>query len=169
MAHHTHPAPSLVTFRTPVRCPTAAYLAGTSGQSGLVFNVPNGIDLEPVKYLRLQVTYSGQEPGTRLFGFVGGVPGTSDGVIVESVGRAPIANPDVPQGMSYFYEDWQIFPNPDWEQVVIDMFPGTFIDQVVIDTISIPEATTLGLIAVGLISITGIRRKRTLGMKGTSV
>jgi len=125
------------------------YSGGPSAPpGGLAFNVPNWYDQEPLKILRLQVTYSGEEPGTRLFAFIGGVPGTSTGVTVEPVGRVADSDPSLPPGMSYFYEDWRILPNPDWEQVVIDVPSGTFIDQVVIDTISFPEPSSFGLLAV---------------------
>ena len=113
-----------------------AYRGGPTGDGILVFNVPNWIDEEPFKRLRLQVTYAGPAPGSLVIGFLG-VPGTSSGVTVLRVDRLDIPTSNMlPPGMSYFSEDWQIMPNPDWEQVALFLHEGTVVDQVVIDTIS---------------------------------
>ncbi|MCG8457851.1 MAG: hypothetical protein MI919_16365 [Holophagales bacterium] len=113
------------------------YRGGPGGDGGIVFNVPNWIDQEPEKRLRLQITYRGVEPPTAVFGFLG-VPGTSDGVEELFVERRAATDPSLPPGASYFFEDWKMFPNPDWEQVVVFLPEGSFVDQVVIDTVSGP-------------------------------
>lgn len=113
------------------------YRGGPEGDGGLVFNVPNWIDTEPEKRLRLQVTYRGGPPPTAVFGFLG-VPGSSDGVTGGLARRVPDTDPSLPNNSAYFYEDWLLYPNPDWEQVVVFVPTGTFVDQVVIDTISGP-------------------------------
>ena len=113
------------------------YVGGQDGTGVLVCNVPNWIDTEPEKRLRLQVTYRGTEPGTLVIGFLG-VPGSSEDVDEFVLARTDDTDPQLPNGFSYFYEDWKLFPNPDWEQVVIFVPASTFIDQVVIDTISGP-------------------------------
>ena len=116
------------------------YRGGPGDDGILVFNVPNWIDTEPYKQLRLQVTYSGPPPETLVIGFLG-VPGSSDGVTELRADRLDVASSNqLPAGMSYFYEDWLLLPNPDWEQVVLFLRAGTVIDQVVIDTISGPDA-----------------------------
>jgi hypothetical protein len=97
--------------------------------------VPNWIDTEPEKQLRIQVTYAGPVPATAVFGFLG-VPGSPDGVDVVPFGVVPDTDPGLPTGMSYFYADWRIYPNPDWEQVVVFVPQACFIDQLVIDTVS---------------------------------
>lgn len=113
-----------------------AYRGGPAGDGVLVFNVPNWIDMEPYKRLRLQVTYTGPAPTTLVIGFLG-VPGSADGVTELLVDRLDVASSNMlPPGMSYFMEDWQIMPNPDWEQVALFFQAGTIVDQVVIDTIS---------------------------------
>ncbi len=132
------PHPSGATFNDVAWTSTSngGYLGGPAGDGILVFNVPNWIDEEPVKRLRLQVTYSGPPPSTLVIGFLG-VPGTADGVVEFKVDRLDVASAvQLPVGMSYFLEDWQIHPNPDWEQVALFLEEGTFVDQVVIDTIS---------------------------------
>ena len=125
------------------------YRGGPKGDGGLVFNVPNWIDTEPEKRLRLQVTYVGGAPPTAVFGFLG-VPGSSDSVTETLARRVSDTDPMLPPNSAYFYEDWLLYPNPDWEQVVIFVPTGTFVDQVVIDTISGPLTGPFLLFADGL-------------------
>ena len=121
----------------------------------LSFNVPNWIDLEPIKFLRLQVTYTGPTPTTQVTGFLG-APGDSALVSEILVNTVPgtIGN------SLYFYQDWELRPNPDWEQVALLLQPGTFIDQVVIDTISTPEPSTITLVAIGVLALGRVARRR---------
>lgn len=111
------------------------YLGGPAGTGAIACNVPNWIDTEPEKQLRVQVTYSGTRPTTAIFGFLG-VPGTSSTVTEVFVRRVADTSPDLPPGASYYFEDWRVFPNPDWEQVVVFLPAGTFLHQLVIDSIS---------------------------------
>jgi hypothetical protein len=130
---------------------------------GLVFNVPNWIDQEPLKRLRVQVTYQGPAPSTTVFGFLG-VPGSSDNVTETFIGRVTATSPSLPAGMSYFYDDWECRPNPDWEQVVINVDEGTFVDQVVIDSVSyVPEPAGVALGLGGLAGLAWARGRRRRG------
>ena len=114
------------------------YVGGPLGDGAIAFNVPNWIDNEPSKILRIQVTYTGNQPTTAVFPSLG-VPGSGGGITAIRVDRVDIpSSPDLPAGTSYFYEDWQITPNPDWEQVVLFLANQSFVDQVVIDTVSGP-------------------------------
>lgn len=47
-----------------------------------------------------------------------------------------------------YYEDWEIDGTPDRMRVSID-FTGTSVDQVLIDTIAVPEPATLALLSLG--------------------
>jgi hypothetical protein len=130
---------------------------GSPGVRGLVFNVPNGIDTEPLKLLRVHFTYQGPAPTTEMIGALG-VPGSSDGVTETFVGRVTATSPTLPAGMSYFYDDWRAQPNPDWEQVVIYFSENTFVDQVVIDSVSfVPEPSAA---ALGVTALAGVRLLR---------
>jgi hypothetical protein len=132
----------------------------SSVDRGLVFNVPNWIDTEPLKRVRIQVTYQGPAPSTEVIGALG-VPGSSDNVTEVFIGRTPGTSPNLPAGMSYFYDDWEVRPNPDWEQVVIRMQENTFVDQVVIDTVSyVPEPSAAVLAILGFVGWRSGRRRR---------
>ena len=109
---------------------------GIAGAGTIACNIPNWHDNEPVKRQRVQVTYKGPKPSIREFCFLG-VPGSSD-LVTETL-VAEVADTTLGllgSGGSYFYQDWECRPNPDWEQVVVDIPSGTVIDQLVIDTIS---------------------------------
>lgn len=132
-----------------------------TAQRGITFNVPNWIDQEPLKLLRIQITYQGPAPTTTVFGFLG-VPGATDAVTEQLAAHVEIPlPPNLPPGTAYFYDDWAIQPNPDWEQVVIFMSEGTFVDQVVIDSISfVPEPSSVALLALGLGGLVLARGRR---------
>ena len=124
------------------------------GGAGIAFKVQNWEDLLPEKWLRIQVTYIDQ------LGF--GMP-TIDEVLGYEEPSPP--NPAY-QGMfmggfsqppNYWYEDWIILPNPDWDYITLHVPEGTILDQVVIDTISIPAPATAALLGIGLLA--GRRRR----------
>jgi hypothetical protein len=117
------------------------------------FYMPNFVDPLPQKLMRIQVTYSNPEP------FVAGMQ-IFDPII--GVIAQPVANvsgtPNNPAADGYFYEDWEIAPNPDYEIVDIYVPTGSLLHQVVIDTVSLPEPATMTLLAVGALAM--IRRRR---------
>ena len=125
------------------------------------FFMPNFIDPLPVKHLRIQVTYFGNDllfpKITSIAGHDSMPPGDVQGIFKDHV----VDNALTP-GALYFYEDWIMFPNPDWE--VIDIFvPDTVqLQEVVIDTIStvpIPSAIILFASALGGLGFLGRRKK----------
>ena len=113
-------------------------LATNPGGSSIAFNLPNYIDPLPEKWIRIQITYTGTVS-------VAEVLGTDNGVLVPGV---PVSQGGV-TGQRWF--DYHIFPNPDWEQIVLFATEGSVIDQVYIDTISIPApAGVLAIAGMGL-------------------
>jgi len=56
---------------------------------------------------------------------------------------------------------WRIEPNPTHEQIIIGSLPqfGAVIDQVVVDTICIPEPVSLVLLGLGGLALMGRRRQ----------
>ena len=115
-------------------------------------NAQNWVDDEPLKLLRVQMTYSGIAPDV-FFGIgeeLAGTPGAFD-VLGMEVGMFD-------DGRNY-YEDWTFAPNPDWEQMQVFVSFGTTIDQVDFDSISIPEPASACLFGLaGWFAV--IRRKR---------
>jgi hypothetical protein len=115
---------------------------------GMRFRVDNVIDHEPIKHLWVQVTHS---PGLTMFidpmaSFNLPATGSTPGPVLISV-LSPINT----------LFQWDMFPNPPWEDFTLHVTGTGEIDQVVVDTIStgIPEPTTfvvygLVLMAVGI-------------------
>ncbi len=118
---------------------------GQGGQNSfLVFSIPNYVDFEPFKLIRVQIN------------------GVWDPVTPPTVG--PIFALDNELGPNvqvvfdgsqetfpgfHRWEDWRIFPNPDFEEIFIQLPGDSFVNQVVIETTSIPEPASLSLLALG--------------------
>ncbi|MEX2113103.1 MAG: PEP-CTERM sorting domain-containing protein [Pirellulales bacterium] len=119
----------------------------------IYFEVDNVVDLEPVKHMWVQVTHT---PGLAL-----GI----DPLFAENFsvfGSTPGSISMIPHGPTSTIFFWDIFPNPAAEVFTLHVFSTGEIDQIVVDTISIPEPSTLALAAFGLIGLAawGWRRKR---------
>jgi hypothetical protein len=116
--------------------------------------IPNFIDQEPIKYLRMQLTWTGtaQLPLNILSNaFDAGNP-----VAGILTGTSPVVI--TPVGY-YQYYDFQYQPNPDFEEIHIHLPPDASITQVVVDSVStIPEPATMSLLALGGLAL--LRRKR---------
>ncbi len=130
---HTHDVYSnLVWMEDPDDPQDGIVYAGPEGGQ-LAFYLVNWIDDYQFKHLWIQITYGGA-----------GVPFVS-----EVVGPNPFTNDWIdptygaPGGLGPFEVDpnhrveyWVLMPNPDREYIYIDLPPDTWIDQVVIDTVS---------------------------------
>lgn len=105
-----------------------------------VFEVPLYADLEmPKTLVRLQYGggfQNGTYWDTQLEGFDG-----EDVVPVKRVFRSPIDG-------TIFHEDWEFEGSPDRIRLSID-FKETSVDQVLIDTIAVPEPKNLGMLLLG--------------------
>lgn len=121
------------------------------GGGVLAFKVQNWIDLEIEKLLRIQVTHQGAPPNIiGMTGFFG--TQESDGVFLDGEFVDD----------QRFYEDWSIRPNPWWEIIEVSVPFGTVLDQVVIDTISIPAPGVAPLFALA-VAVPSLRRRRGAG------
>ena len=132
--------------------------------ASFVANVANWVDWLPEKQLRVQVTYTDGGNGapvlTGVFGIEVAAPNGS-----LPPGSLQVETPGIPMGGLnamgfqglYFYEDWIILPNPDWEAIEFDLPMGTIVNQIVIDTISVPEPAGLGWVGLVLLAV---RKKR---------
>ena len=54
-----------------------------------------------------------------------------------------------PAGTVYLAEMWRLSPNPDWETINIWVTTTMSVDQIVVDTISVPEPAALLLLGLG--------------------
>ncbi len=118
------------------------------GDGGWLFNqenlitidLDNIVDFEPVKFVRVQIMYSSSLPGTP--------PPSTDawwGQDNEVGTDLQIDLVDVIQhGDNVIEELWTIQPNPDFERFDVVVPLGVYIDQIVVDTISIPWPNFLG-------------------------
>ncbi len=126
-----------------------------------VANVVNWIDEEPWKLLRIQVTYvdtlsNGPPIITDALGYDVPVGGPYVGGLFGEFGPIVLGLDPLTE---YYYEDWFIEPNPDWEQIQFILPMGTIVEQIVIDTVSVPEPATMSLLALGGLAVLRRRRK----------
>ena len=134
---------------------------GGIGDGKLNFRLSNWIDTEPLKILQMQITYDrGTGSGSP---FIDDIipfdPLGIDSITQISVTDAPI--PLDPGGRWHRVETWEIEPNPDFESVSVVVPEGVIVDQIIFDTIStVPEPTSLSLLALGGLMITRRRRRR---------
>lgn len=109
---------------------------------------PNWEDQEPWKFIRIQFTFDGPPPvvvqGT---GFIGAVPFPAN-----PLGPPVVVDP------RHYYQDFIILPNPWWEVFVVEVPPGTVLDEIYFDTISIPSPGAWALAA--LAGVVAWRRRR---------
>ncbi|MDP6545503.1 MAG: PEP-CTERM sorting domain-containing protein [Phycisphaerae bacterium] len=116
------------------------------------FQIENWIDTEPMKFLRIQVTYGGPVPS---ISSIWAHHATDPSVDIVPTGITPFS-------LNHILFEYELFPNPDFELFVLEVPPGGSIDQVVVDTISIPEPATLSLLALGGLAALRRRRRRTV-------
>lgn len=140
------------------------YLGGALGTGGgtLNFRVGNWIDTEPLKIIRMQMTYdpgpAGLAPAiTNVIPFDANDPITS----VAPVGLVDTPIAGDPSGRRHLLETWEIKPNPDFESIQVFVPEGVVVDQVVIDTIStVPEPGSVALLMMGVAgAVVTVRRR----------
>jgi len=129
------------------------------GRDGsLAINAINWVDEEPEKLIRVQITYIGLAPtvtganGYEYDLYHGGGLSTTDLGWFQ-------ADPTVNVDPNHLYSDIMMWPNPDWEQIVVDVPMGTIIDEIVVDSISIPEPSAIVMMLATGGGIVFIRRK----------
>ena len=127
-------------------------IANTNRNASFAINAINWVDEEPDKSIRIQITYIGQQAptvsganGYWYNDYHGLTPPTS----TTDLGFFP-ADATVNVDPNHLFNDIEMQPNPDWEQIVVNVPQGTVVDEVVLDSISIPEPRVLVLLlAVG--------------------
>ena len=133
---------------------------GDVGGGNILFSIPNRPDDRPVKHLHIQISGI-WEPGfvpviDDLFGTIINDPPEDDehplGVFIGS----DETNPGF-----HRWEDWDIYPNPDFENLSLFIPEGAFVNQVVIDTISaVPLPPAVVLFGSALVGLVGMARRK---------
>ena len=124
--------------------------------SSMALWIPNWIDNELTKFLRIQFTYDGAPPLIGAFGPIVGGFGSDPLTTVPGIPSAPVF-----VDARHYYQDWTILPNPHWERIVFPIPEGTRIDEIVVDTISftIPEPSSALLLVLAVAGMMAWRRR----------
>ncbi|KKM01895.1 hypothetical protein LCGC14_1789840 [marine sediment metagenome] len=123
------------------------WTAGT-GPFSMEFELGNWVDDEPVKFMRIQVTFAGSAPTVTSLGAIN----DGDFVLGVHVGTTAFS-------ATHVLFEYEFHPNPDFELLTLEIPAGSSIDQVVVDTISMPEPATLALLAIGVLAALRPRRR----------
>jgi hypothetical protein len=111
----------------------------------------NVVDLEPFKYIRVQVTHT---PGLPIA--IDPMPAANFGATGSVVVAPPVFVPVDPTHSLFI---WDMSPNPPFEMFSVIVGGTGEVDQVVVDTISIPEPASISIVAIGALAL--LRRRRT--------
>jgi hypothetical protein len=130
------------------------FFDGNGGWSGgetggiMTFTIPNWIDEEPLKLISIQLTYQRGQGEVFVSDITANDPLGIDGIVNTDVDETSIDPPTA--ALFHRVETWEIRPNPDNEIIFVTIPPGSILGQAVIDTISIPEPSSLVLVALGM-------------------
>ena len=129
--------------------------AASDDGTDVIIDLPNFIDPLSFKFMRIQMFFDGPVSGDLIALEVEAFD--PEDTLVNIVGGSG------PGGSNMHFIDVEIFPNPDWEQITIfgnsnaNIIPGNLL-TIEVDTVSLPEPATLGLLGLGGLVL--LRRKR---------
>ena len=120
-------------------------------------DIPNDPTPRPLKLIRLQITYDGGhavDPSIPFWPWID-VDSSADVVSVELV-QEVVLDPV----FTHAVYDITLAPNPDEETVwIVPRYCQLYVDEIVIDTICVPEPATMSLLGVGA-AVVMLRRKK---------
>ena len=117
-------------------------IGGIDGE--IVLDIDNFQDGE-YKLISLQITYYEAIGGKPVIDMI---PGATQ--YEEENWQEVIVDSDQLGVWKVWQSTWMMMPNPSHEQIILIGDPsGTIIDQVIVDTICVPEPATLGLLMMG--------------------
>ena len=122
---------------------------GEGNASYFIIRLANFIDEWPIKYARIEVDYTPAVDELPIVAVTDGFDPTGplDVRLVDQGGEGTV-----------HYWDFEIRPNPDWEEFRIDMSPGGYLRQVYLTTQSdVPEPTVAALLVAGGVAL--LRRR----------
>jgi hypothetical protein len=128
------------------------WTASINAPMGMNFEIGNWEDLEPVKYLRIQVTYGGSPPS---ISSISALHQTGAPVVITPTGTTSFST-------THILFEYEMNPNPFFEVFTLQTPAGSSIDQVVVDTISTPEPATLTVLGLGALAVLKRRRRQTI-------
>ncbi len=125
----------------------------TSGNGDMIaLELQNWIDHMPYKNIRLQITswwLDGRIEQPNLLPFTVYADPINNWALLD-YGYVPKGQ-GLDPAKDYSWFDIIISPNPDWETIGFSVPNGMVIDEIDIDTISIPEPMTIGLVGIGAV------------------
>ncbi|MDD5192277.1 MAG: PEP-CTERM sorting domain-containing protein [Candidatus Nanoarchaeia archaeon] len=127
---------------------------------GLTLAMPNFNNM-PKKEMRIQITYGNALDSNSPLPN----PSFSNPSIPSIPGWPPPEGTiHVPEGYAridsnHFYQDLAFYPSPEREMFNIGFKNSAYIDKIIIDTISIPEPSTIGLLGLGSLALVKKRKK----------
>lgn len=128
--------------------------ASDNGQDVTIL-FPNFIDPLPVKFMRIALYFDGAVDISNIVVQVNAF---------DPLGAAAIETFRTPGSSNAHYIDFEIRPNPDWEEIFIfgstpdNVIPGNLL-RICIDTVSVPTPGAIGLLSAGgLVAV--FRRRR---------
>lgn len=128
----------------------------TPGTNSIIYPLalPNYIDQEPLKKIRIQYSWFGSPTAGSNAGAISILP--SPGGVVQQVNATLPTN--VSGNIFHRWDDYEIRPNPDSERFEIE-FINADPRWIIIDTISLPEPGTLAILLLGSsLALTARRR-----------